>query len=77
MAAVGLLVISGAISVWRGRRPSGAERGTYFAGGLLSLVLMSAINFALGSDFRWLLVAPVLVWLAAMLLLERRAWAEG
>jgi hypothetical protein len=36
--------------------------------GALTLVLMSAVNFALHSDFRWLLAAPPLVWAAAVVL---------
>jgi hypothetical protein len=34
--------------------------------GLLTVVLMSAINFALGSDFRWLLLVPASVWIAGL-----------
>ena len=34
--------------------------------GALTVVLMSATNFALHSDFRWLLVLPALVWLASL-----------
>jgi hypothetical protein len=34
--------------------------------GLLSVTLMSAVNFALGSNFRWLLVLPVLAWAAGL-----------
>jgi peptidoglycan/LPS O-acetylase OafA/YrhL len=34
--------------------------------GALTLVLMSAVNFALHSDFRWLLAAPPLVWFAGV-----------
>lgn len=30
--------------------------------GLVTVGLMSAVNFALGSDYRWLLVAPMLAW---------------
>lgn len=30
--------------------------------GLMSVAARSAVNFALGSDFRWLLVLPVLAW---------------
>lgn len=37
--------------------------------GLLTVGLMSGANFALHSDFRWLLVLPPLVWLAALLFL--------
>ena len=34
--------------------------------GLLTVTLMSATNFALHSDFRWLLLVPALVWLAGL-----------
>jgi hypothetical protein len=34
--------------------------------GLLTVALMSATNFALHSDFRWLLLVPALVWLAGL-----------
>ncbi len=36
--------------------------------GAPTVVLMSAINFALDSDFKWLLLIPVLVWLAGICL---------
>ncbi len=34
--------------------------------GALTVALMSATNFALQSDFRWLLLLPALVWLAGL-----------
>jgi hypothetical protein len=34
--------------------------------GALTVALMSATNFALHSDFRWLLLVPVLVWVASL-----------
>ena len=34
--------------------------------GLLTVALMSATNFVLHSDFRWLLLVPALVWLAGL-----------
>ena len=34
--------------------------------GVLTVVLMSATNFALQSDFRWLLLLPALVWFAGL-----------
>lgn len=34
--------------------------------GAVTLGLMSAVNFALHSDFRWLLVLPPIVWAAAV-----------
>ncbi len=36
--------------------------------GVLTVALMSAINFDLHSDFRWLLLVPALVWLAGFAL---------
>ena len=44
-------------------------RGTSWAmalSGALTVGLMSATNFALHSDFRWVLLLPALVWLAAL-----------
>ena len=34
--------------------------------GLLTVALMSATNFALQSEFRWLLLVPAVVWLAGL-----------
>lgn len=73
MAALGALVLGGAINIWRGRPPNGVELVTYALGGALSVVLMSGVNFAIGSDFRWLLLAPVAIWLAGGVLLRRLA----
>ena len=42
-------------------------KGTSWAialSGALTVALMSATNMALGSDFRWLLLVPALIWLA-------------
>ena len=44
-------------------------KGTSWAialAGALTVVLMSATNFALSSDFRWLLLVPALTWLAGL-----------
>jgi len=73
MAAVGVLVMGAAFSVARGRRLIRWEPCVYAATGLLSVVLMSGVNFALGSDFRWLLMAPALLWLSAIMILGRGA----
>lgn len=46
------------------------ERGTVTAlslAGAASVVLMSATNFLLQSDFRWPLLLPALLWLAGLL----------
>ncbi len=34
--------------------------------GLLSAGVMSLINFALGSDFKWLMLLPVMLWVLAV-----------
>ena len=36
--------------------------------GALTVALMSVTNFALDSDFKWLLLAPAVVWLAGLAL---------
>ena len=49
-------------------------RGTaviLLATGGLTLGLMSAVNFALGSDFRWLLALPPVAWAAALVVYVR------
>jgi len=70
MAAVGVLVgyIGWAVLP---RRPKGAAPALLLAG-LLSVGLMSAVNFALNSDFRWLLVLPPIAWAAGVFLYLRQ-----
>lgn len=41
--------------------------------GALTLVLMSAVNFALQSDFRWLMALPPVAWFIALGLYVRAA----
>lgn len=76
MAACGAIIMGGAFSIMHGRCPARVDVSAYAIAGILSAVLMSGVNFALASDFRWLLVAPVIVWLAAIMTLGRRAF-EG
>ena len=73
MAAGGVLVRGGAFSLAQGRCPGRVELGTYVVAGFLSVVLMSGVNFALASDFRWLLVAPAILWLSAIIILGHGA----
>jgi hypothetical protein len=63
MVGTGLLTtfIAGSPQLWR---PQSAGWALAFAGG--PVVLMSAVNFDLDSDFRWLLVLPVLLWASAV-----------
>ena len=72
MAASGVLLAGAAFRVAHGQRPGKVELASYGAAGLLSVALMSGVNFAIGSDFRWFLVAPVMLWLAVMITLGRR-----
>ena len=71
----GFMAGAGVLTVFIARTaiPSGA-RGTGLAlavAGVLTVALMSATNFALQSDFKWLLVIPPLVWLAGLSLYLR------
>lgn len=46
-------------------------RGTSWAiglSGVFSVVLMSATNFVLAPDFKWLLLVPAVTWLAGFVL---------
>lgn len=72
MAASGFLLIGAAVRVLQGHRPEKVALAMYVAAGLLSVALMSGVNFALVSEFRWLLVVPVVLWLAAMIVLGRQ-----
>ena len=54
--------------------PARRELTTFAAllvAGTVSVGLMSATNFFLNSNFRWLLVLPVLLWLAGLLCYRR------
>jgi hypothetical protein len=64
MAGAGLLVVFIARTAVPLRQP-GTEVALVLAG-LMTVALMSATNFALHSDFRWLLLVPALAWLAGL-----------
>ena len=68
MAGAGVLTIFSACSL-KAPRARGTTT-TLALTGLLTVGLMSATNFALRSDFRWLLLVPALLWLAGLVLLE-------
>ncbi len=61
MAAVGALAAAMALRV-RSAGPSSGEVVCVLLAGAASAGLMSAVNFALGSDFRWLLILPAGLW---------------
>lgn len=69
MASAGILTLLAAV-----RLPSDAHRGFTWSAALAGVAgvgLMSAVNFALGSDFRWLLLVPALAWFLAVVALAR------
>lgn len=66
----GFMVAAGAMTLllaWRflARRAPGTVLALAVTGAS-GVALMSATNFLLHSDFRWLLLAPVLLWLAGL-----------
>ena len=66
MAGTGVLTVFVARAAMPSRLP-----GTSWALGLagaLTVALMSAANFSLNSDFRWVLLVPALLWLAGLVL---------
>jgi len=70
VAGTGVLMVF----VARTTVPSGA-RGTGFVvavAGVLTVALMSATNFVLQSDFRWVLLVPPLVWLTGLVVYGMR-----
>ena len=71
MAGAGVLTIFMARTAVPDRAP-----GTGWAivlAGLPTVVLMSAMNFVLHSDFRWVLLLPALLWAAALIAYARQA----
>lgn len=73
----GFMVASGALTVAVAHRLAPArERGTFAAlclAGAAGVGLISATNFLLHSDFRWLLLIPALLWLFGLVCY----WREG
>ena len=73
----GFMVGAGVLTVFLARTAVPTRlRGTGWAvalAGLPTVVLMSAMNFALHSDFRWVLLLPALLWAAAVIAYARQA----
>lgn len=62
MAAAGLMTAAVALAADL-RRP--AVAGAVVLAGAAGVILMSAVNFSLDSDYKWLLLVPALLWAAA------------
>ena len=67
MAAVGVLLIGSSLRIFHDKRSRG-ELVLLAAAGVLSAGTMAGVNFVLGSDFRWLLIAPTVTWAAGLVL---------
>jgi len=70
MAGAGVLTVYVAVAT-----TTSSRRGTCLAlalSGLLTVGLMSATNFVLHSNFRWLLLVPAILWLLGVVLLKAR-----
>ncbi len=77
----GFMIATGVVTTflaWRfiSRREPGTF-ATLLMAGVASVALMSATNFLLHSNFRWLLLLPALLWLAGLLLYLRENTAPG
>jgi hypothetical protein len=71
----GFMVGAGVLTVFLARTAVPARlKGTGWVialAGLPTVVLMSAMNFVLHSDFRWVLLVPALIWVVAVALYAR------
>ena len=68
MAAVGALVVGSSLRIFHAQVRNRRELVWLGAAGLLSVGTMAGVNFALRSDFRWLLIAPDVAWSAGLVL---------
>ena len=77
----GFMVATGALTMLEALRlRAGRERGSLTAlsvAGTAGVALMSATNFLLDSNFRWLLLLPALLWLAGLLCYLRERAAQN
>jgi hypothetical protein len=78
ITATGVLAIALAATSFRERHPVAAIGAAL--GGALSIGWMAAVNFMIGSDFKWYLLAMALVWACSLALfgweLRQRHWAH-
>ena len=68
MAAIGALLIGSSFRIFHAQLSGGRELALLGAAGALSVCAMAGVNFVLGSDFRWLLIVPVVAWSAGLVL---------
>ena len=68
MAALGVAIIALGLRLLSPRTRPLLETLALALAGLLSAGVMCLTNFALGSDFKWALLAPVILWVLAICL---------
>lgn len=66
MAALGVTVVALAVRSFGATVRSGLEVIALALAGLASAGVMSWVNFALDSDFKWTLLIPVILWVLAI-----------
>jgi hypothetical protein len=66
MIGVGMLAFLAARRQKHGMGASHSETFFLASAAVSTAVLMSGVNFAIGSDLRWLLLAPVALWILAL-----------
>lgn len=72
--ATGILLIALALTAFRARHPV-ALAGA-LVGGASSIGLMSVVNFMIGSDFKWPLLACALIWALSLILYGFESYAS-
>jgi hypothetical protein len=70
--ATGLLTVALATTAFRARQPA-ATAGAFIAGAS-SIGLMTVVNFAIDSDFKWQLFGVALVWSMSAVAFGAEAW---
>jgi hypothetical protein len=71
MIALGALIVTIAFRIYQGADVSRGEAGALMAAAVASAALMSGVNFAIASDYRWALLVPVVLWCIALMSLGR------
>ncbi len=62
--ATGIVTIALAATSYRARSPAAVLAAAL--GGTVSIVLMAVVNFAINSDFKWILAGFALVWVSSL-----------
>lgn len=70
----GILAIALAATSFRARQPLAVVGAAL--GGVVSIGLMAAVNFAINSDFKWLLLGATLVWALSLIAFRIEAKAS-